>query len=446
MSAFRQDGSTVIDYAAEAASLFPADLKTLGPATTRRRRLAARLIWDERRRIARVVSYASTLSLLIAFLIPASFESQMRLMPSPEQGTRMMIAGIPTAIGGGGFNFGSGAMFVSLMRSDAIRDELIDRYDLKRVYGTRTYRSARNRLSRNTRFVDDWKTGSVTVTVSDRDPQRAAAIAGSYLGDLNRLMTDLNTSVAHRERVFLEDRLKTTKKELDASARAFSEFASKTTAVDIQGQEQALLEENATLEGRAIAAESELRGMEQIYTPDNPRVRSARARLAELYRQLGQLSGSASTDPLTASSSQSLYPSLRQLPKLGVPYTDLFRQLRTNETIYEVLTQECELARVREAREVPGIVVVDAPQPAEERSGPSRLLILVGGAFFSLCTACTWVYAKEIWDCTDRHHHWRMLIEEVAATIHKRLRPVTALFARLRSRRDPFTSGYVLRG
>ena len=127
MSAFRQDGSTVIDYAAEAASLFPPDTEALGSATTTRRRLAARLIWDERRRIARVVSYASTLSLLIAFLIPASFESQMRLMPSPEQGTRMMIAGIPTAIGGGGFNFGSGAMFVSLMRSDAIRDELIDR-------------------------------------------------------------------------------------------------------------------------------------------------------------------------------------------------------------------------------------------------------------------------------------------------------------------------------
>jgi uncharacterized protein involved in exopolysaccharide biosynthesis len=446
MSAFRQDGSTVIDYAAEAASLFPPDTEALGSATTTRRRLAARLIWDERRRIARVVSYGATLSLLIALLVPATFESQMRLMPSPQQGTRMTIAGIPTAISSGGFNFGSSAMFVRLMTSDAIRDELIDRHDLKRVYGTKTYRSARNRLSRNTRFADDWKTGSVTVTVSDRDPQRAAAIAGSYLEELNRLMTDLNTSAAHRERVFLEDRLKKAKRELDASARAFSEFSSKITAVDIQGQEQALLGENATLQRRAIAAESELRGMEQIYTRDNPRARSAQARLAELYRQLGQLSGSASTDPLTASSSQPLYPSLRQLPKLGVPYTDLFRQLRTDETIYEVLTQECELARVREAREVPGIVVVDAPQPAEKRSGPSRLLILVGGAFFSLCTACTWVYAKEIWDCTDRRHRWRMLVEEVAATIHKRLQPVTTWFARLRTRRDPFTSGHALRG
>src|SRR5215472_926949 len=421
-----QDAPPLIDAATEAGLLALVETEPRSPASTARGRTASRLLWDERRVIAKIVSCGTTLSLLIAFFIPDTFESKARLMPSPILRARMIIGGIPANIGADPFTFASAAMFVRLMKSDVIRDALIDRYDLRRVYGNNTYRSARKRLERNTRLVDDWRTGTVDITVSDRDPQRASAIAASYVENLNRLLEGLSTSGAHRERLFLEGRLKTAKKDLDESARAFSKFASENTAIDIEAQEQALIDATTAIQGRAIAAESELRALEQTYTPDNVRVRATQARLAELHRQLTRLKGGLQNDdspPFTGL----LYPSLRQLPRLGSPYADLYRNLKINETVYEVLTQEYEVTRLQEAREVPGLVVVDAPVPAEKRSGPSRLLIVLGSVFLSLSIGATWAWAREAWNCSDRDNRWRGFIEEIAATIVNRVRDVYGL-------------------
>ena len=418
-----QDAPSVVDNAAEARWLALAEAETDSPASTRRGRMPSRLFWDERRLIAKIVCYAIILSLLIAFFIPDTFESRARLMPSPGLRMRMTVAGIPVNIGADPFTFGASALFVRLMKSDVIRDELIDRYDLKRVYGDNTYRSARKRLERNTRFVDDWRTGTVDIRVSDRDPQRASAIAASYVENLNRLLENLSTSGAHRERLFLEDRLRTAKKDLDESARAFSKFASENTVIDIQAQERALIAATAAIQGRAIAAESKLRALEQTYTPDNVRVRATQARLAELHRQLTRLQGSLRSDD-SPPSARLPYPSLRQLPRLGSPYADLYRNLKINETVYEVLTQEYEVTRLQEARELPRVIVVDAPAPAEKRSGPPRLLIVLGGVLLSLAIGATCACAREAWNCSYRHNRWRGFIEEIAATILKRVHDV----------------------
>ena len=54
-------------------------------------------------------------------------------------------------------------------------------------------------------------------------------------------MTQLNTSSAHRERSFLEDRLARIKQDLESTEKDFSEFASKNTAIDIQEQGKAMI-------------------------------------------------------------------------------------------------------------------------------------------------------------------------------------------------------------
>ena len=45
-------------------------------------------------------------------------------------------------------------------------------------------------------------------TVTDRSPQRASEIARAYADELGFSTAQLNMSAAHRERVFLEERLK----------------------------------------------------------------------------------------------------------------------------------------------------------------------------------------------------------------------------------------------
>ncbi len=148
-----------------------------------------------------------------------------------------------------------------------------------------------------------------------------------YVDELNRLVAQLSTSAARRERIFLEGRLQGVNRDLEASEKEFSQFASKNTTIDVKEQGKAMVDAAAVLQGQLIATRSELEGLRQIYTDNNARVRSLRARVDELKVQLGKIAGkgedaSASSDDQQDSS----YPSIRKLPLLGVTYADLYRQ------------------------------------------------------------------------------------------------------------------------
>ena len=121
----------------------------------------------------------------------------------------------------------------------------------------------------NTTVSEDRKSGIITLQVTDRDPRRAAAIAQQYVDELDRVVTQLNTSSAHRERIFLEERLAQVKQDLESAEKGFSEFASKNTAIDIQAQGKAMIEAAGALEGELIAAQTELQGLKQIYADGN---------------------------------------------------------------------------------------------------------------------------------------------------------------------------------
>jgi len=187
-------------------------------------------------------------------------------------------------------------------------------------------------------------------------------------------------------------------------------------------QGQAMVQAAATLEGQKIAAEAELRGLEQIYTPYNIRVKEVKARIAELQHQIEKLGGAATQPEPDVDKGEELYPSIRQLPVLGVTFTDLYRRLRLNEAVFETLTKEYELARVQEAKEIPSVKVLVPAQRPESRYGPPRFVIFFGGALLSLVLACAWVLGREAWENIHPGSERKRFVAEVAAEINTKLR------------------------
>jgi capsule polysaccharide export protein KpsE/RkpR len=223
--------------------------------------------------------------------------------------------------------------------------------------------------------------------VRDRMPQRARDIAQAYVDELDHLVAEVSTSAARRERMFIERRLVSVRHELEQAEQNFSVFASKNTTLDVKEQTRAMVESAAILQGQLIAAESEVQSLQQIYTTNNVRVRSAQARVEELRRQLQKMSG---TDETLASggppAKDDLYPSIRKLPLLGVEWADLYRTAKIQETVYELLNQQYEMARIQEAKEIPVVRVVDPPNIPEKKAFPPRLVVIVLlTAFFVAC-------------------------------------------------------------
>jgi hypothetical protein len=123
------------------------------------------------------------------------------------------------------------------------------------------------------------------------------------------------------------------------------------------------------------SAESELQGFQQIYTDNNIRVRTPRARIASLRRQAENFSGNSEDPTSPQSQIAGDLPSLRKLPLVGVRWANLHRESKIQETIYELLTQECEYAKIQEAKEISRINVLDAAMLPESKSFPPRSIL-----------------------------------------------------------------------
>ncbi|HEV2616290.1 MAG TPA: GNVR domain-containing protein [Candidatus Acidoferrales bacterium] len=392
-----------------------------------------RLLWLSRSFLFRASLAGLVCTAAIAFLIPKRYVSTARLMPPDSRSSSSLalvsaLSGQSGLLGGLAGNLlgiqSTGDLFIGVLRSRTVEDRIINRFDLNRVYGDRLEVSARQDLTENTSISEDRKSGIISVAVTDHDPKRAAAIAGAYIDQLNTMMTQLSTSSAHRERIFLEERLSAVNQDLETAEKNFSQFASKHGTIDITEQGKAMVEAGATLEGQLIAAQSELQGLKEVYTDNNVRVRATEARIAELRRQLEKLSGTAGAPPADnagATSTDTTYPSLRQLPILGVPFADLYRKLKVEEAVYETLTKEYELAKVEEAKETPTVRVLDPPEVPQRKSYPPRLLLMILGTFLAMSFAMVWVLGRARWQAAPADDPGKQLAREIFASMKARL-------------------------
>jgi uncharacterized protein involved in exopolysaccharide biosynthesis len=392
-----------------------------------------RLLWTRRRTLLKWTLAGAGLALFISIFIPNRYQSTARLMPPDQSNAGMAMLAAATgggAAGGSGggssSNLGmlagdllglksSSALFVEILQGRTVQDDVINKFNLRKVYSDRYMEDARLDLKMNTDFQEDRRSGIITIQVEDKDPRRAAAMAGEFVSELDRLVNSVNTSSAHRERVFLDSRLEQVKVDLASAEKGFSEFSSKNSAIDVPVQGKAMIEAASALEGEYIATQTELESLKQIYADGNVRVRAMQARANEIQRQLSKLSGKPGGQftPSNAPEDQSIYPSIRALPLLAVNYADLFRNAKIQEAIFETLTKQRELAKVQEAKEIPSVKVIDSPIVPEKKSFPHRMQIGFAGAFAGVLSAIFWLLAQASWEKKDPHDPQKMLTLEV---------------------------------
>jgi capsule polysaccharide export protein KpsE/RkpR len=391
-------------------------------------------IWRKRSLLIKVGGRALIVSTLLVFLIPNKFESITRVLPSdavPHTGGMLSaLAGISGSSSGssssGLLDLGemlgtknSGALYVALLHSRTVQENLVRRFDLMKVYHVGSVGGARKILEKRAEITEDRKSFVITLSVTDHDRQRARDLAQGYIEELNKLLAHVTTSSAGQQRLFLEQRLLEVKKDLQSAEKNFSQYASKNATLDLPEQTRAMVESGAILEAQVIAAQSELEGLQQVYTTNNVRVRTAQARLSELQRKLQQMGGAA--DGVASHSSgandQQLYPAIRQLPLLGVEWADLYRQVKVEETVFQLLTTQYELARMEEARETPVLNVVDPANLPETKSFPPRLLLIIASTFICVAMGAVWVLAVDRWHDISYDDPTKLLVQNVRQSV-----------------------------
>jgi capsule polysaccharide export protein KpsE/RkpR len=368
----------------------------------------ATLFWEHRRLFLRVGVVALVVSIAIALSIPKQYESIARIMPPEQQGggAAILAALVGRAAPGGLGTLassllgvkGSGSLSMDLLQSKTIGEHLVDRFGLQKLYKNHYRQDTLRQLAHRTVVKDDKKSGVITIAVTDRDQRRARDMAQAYLDELNTFMAKVNTSSAHRERLFVEQRLTSVKQELDQAQQELSEFSSANATIDVKEQTRAMVDAGARLQAQLIVGQSELNSLQQIYGEENVRVRAGRARVAVLQHELEKMSGS--NEPTGEDAKQdatAMYPSLKQLPRLSVRWADLYRRVRIHETVFELLSQEYEMTRIEEVKELPTVSVIDPPSWPEKKSSPPRRWIVLGMTAAALFATAIMLLIRRGW-------------------------------------------------
>jgi uncharacterized protein involved in exopolysaccharide biosynthesis len=324
---------------------------------------------------------AGLVALGIAFLLPHTYLSKTVFVPPQQQQSAATAAlsqlGALSGLAGAAGGLKSPAdQYVALLQSTTVSDRIVDQFDLMKVYDVEFRDRARQELSDNVRIVLGKKDGLVTIEVEDRSPQRAADIANRYVEELRALTSRLALTEAQQRRLLFEGQLKQTRDRLTAAQQSLQ--ASGFSQGALRADARASAEGYARLRAEATAAEVRLQALRRSLADSTPEVQQALSVLGTLRSQLGKLEESNNLDG-------------------GPDYVSKFREFKYQETLFDLLARQYEMARVDEAREGALIQVVDEAKPAERKHRPKRALIAVAAVLATFILVAGFVLVRQAW-------------------------------------------------
>lgn len=247
-------------------------------------------------------------------------------------------------------------MLVSLLKSRTLAQAVVDRFGLQARYRARFAEDAVRALQDRT-DIKVSREGVISVRVEDTDPHMAAAIANFYVDELDRLVARYGIGEAGRQRVFLTEQLARAQADLEAAENALRRFQERNRAVALQEQTRGAIEAAARLKGEIMAAEVQLQVMRQFATEANPEMVALRRRVEEMRRQLARMQYG---EALAAGADRrDFVVPLPRVPEVGLELARLMRDVKVQETLVTLLTQQVEQARLAEARDLPVVQVLD---------------------------------------------------------------------------------------
>src|SRR5436853_3743348 len=324
-------------------------------------------------------------AMAVSLLTPKIYESTASLLPSLDSKEGGGLAGLGTllaATGTSGPAQGLGItlpgtpatptdLFVAMLKSRIMADEVIRKFNLMDHYEAKTMHDARKVLEGDTKITVT-KEKVIKITVETESPPLAADIANYYVANLDRLNRTLNVSKAGQNRAFIERRLAETQVNLAKAEETLKEFQTQNKTVAVEAQSSAMIQDAAQIQAQITAQEVQLQVMSGYLSPDNPELSRVRSSIEELKKQLYMLeSGKGGKGMLPG---DRLHPAMVTVPGLALDYGRLLRELKVQETLYALLTSQLEQAKLSEARDTPTVQVLDRAIPAEKKSKPRILL------------------------------------------------------------------------
>lgn len=303
---------------------------------------------------------AAAVAVGLSYLVKPTFTARTSFLPPQSQQSNASgaLASLGALAGLSGAIRNTGDQYLAFVQSRSVADRLLDRFDLLKVYDDDLKHDARIALVERTRASLGKKDGVISIEVDDHDPQRAADIANAYVDELRKLVAGLTLTEAQQRREFFETQLKQVKIKLEAAQQALQGSGVSGSALKVEPK--AAIETQAKLRAELTTAEVRLQALRQNLADHTPEVTQQSAVVAGLRAELGRQQRADQADGQGG-------------------YVSAYREFKYQETLFDLIARQYEIARVDESREGGQVQVIDVAQAPERKSKPKRSLVAVFG-------------------------------------------------------------------
>jgi tyrosine-protein kinase Etk/Wzc len=323
----------------------------------------------------------------ISMMIPNTFMASTTLLP-PQQAQSTAAAmlsqmgGIASAVAGGVGLKSQGDLYIGMIKSHTVADELIKKFDLKKRYKTDSQEKARKLLADNT-DITSGKEGLIKIEVEDEDQNIVASLANAYVSEFSNLSRVLAVTEASQRRMFYEQQLERAKNNLANAEVALKQGLEAHGMVSVDAESLAIVETTSRLRAQISAKEIQLHSMDAFVTANNPDYRAVQEELASLKNELARLENDRSPSN-NASGKQE-----------GLNNIKLLRNVKYQQMLFELLAKQYELARIDEAKDPMIVQVLDPATTPERKYKPKRTIIVALAGIAGLFLAVLWSFIAE---------------------------------------------------
>jgi tyrosine-protein kinase Etk/Wzc len=212
--------------------------------------------------------------------------------------------------------------------------------------------------------------------VRSKDPELSALIAAEYPRAINDLVTRVAQDAATQQQMTLQQQILVAREHVVQSEQELMAFQRATGATDVDEQAKRTVEAAAQLQKGVFEQELRVAQLRRTAMAENPALRNEIAILNDLRAQLrGITAGTVQSDVLL---------SRTEFPELKIGLTRRLRDFMKDEQIYTSLTAALAQTQIDLKDYAAAVTVLDQPGVPNDPSGPSRIMLLLGGTLVGL--------------------------------------------------------------
>ncbi len=368
-----------------------------------------------RRMIIACVLSVTLATVVVTLLVSKKWTANTVLLPYEEESARydmtmLMNAAVPGNLGGLLGKSTPNERLVTILKSRRILGAMVDRFGLIEDYGSPNRDLAIETLAEHIE-TELGSGGALIVRVEASSAELAAEMTNTMVAELDAVIRQQKRDLAYGDRSFLEVRLDSVQRVIEMKALQLKSLQEEYGIVDLEAQTQALVGVAQHIVQSLASREVRLGVVRGVMHPDHEELRLLEMEVEELRKQLAQVVGEY--EVRAGSEAETTFavlgPPLDELPELGLEFAELSLSLKLSEHTLTFLAAQLEDAKLRQAKPVAAVQVLDPATPPVYRSWPRRTLSVVVAAIISLVFSVVLAFVGESLGHISIRHQDRLL-------------------------------------